>query len=119
MYASNALGDRRKKVGINVKKGIVSYGEAFIDYIAKNEFNTSFDPFLGGTTVNVAVGVQKLGAKAYYICKLGSDETSDFVRKKLLIEGVNQSGCVTSKTKKFVKCMYIKVKKEIVTFIPT
>jgi fructokinase len=83
-----------------MKKGIISYGEVFIDYIAKNESNTSFDPFLGGTTVNVAVGVQKLGAKAYYICKLGSDETSDFVRKKLLIEGVNQSGFVTAESKK-------------------
>ncbi|MEK1830474.1 hypothetical protein AAAC51_19570 [Priestia megaterium] len=45
MYASNALGGRRKKVRINVKKGVISYGEAFIDYIAKNEFNTSFDLF--------------------------------------------------------------------------
>ena len=35
VYASNALRDRRKKVGINVKKGIISYGEAFIDFIAK------------------------------------------------------------------------------------
>lgn len=56
--------EERKKVRINVKKGIISYGEAFIDFIAKNESNTDFDPFLGGTTVNVAVGVQKLGAKA-------------------------------------------------------
>lgn len=111
MYASNALRDRRKKVGINVKKGIISYGEAFIDFIAKNESNTDFDPFLGGTTVNVAVGVQKLGAKASYICKLGSDETSDFVRKKLLIEGVNQSGCVTSVTKKVCE-VYVHKSKE-------
>lgn len=111
MYVSNALGDRRKKVRINLKKGIISYGEAFIDYIAKNEFNTSFDPFLGGTTVNVAVGVQKLGAKAYYICKLGSDETSDFVRKNLLIEGVNQSGCVISETKKVCE-VYVHKSKE-------
>ncbi|WWB84019.1 carbohydrate kinase [Priestia aryabhattai] len=94
-----------------MKKGIISYGEAFIDFIAKNESNTDFDPFLGGTTVNVAVGVQKLGAKAYYICKLGSDETSDFVRKKLLIEGVNQSGCVTSKTKKVCE-VYVHKSKE-------
>lgn len=111
MYASNALGDRRKKVRINVKKGVISYGEAFIDYIAKNEFNTSFDPFLGGTTVNIAVGVQKLGAKAYYICKLGSDETSDFVRKKLLIEGVNQSGCLISEIKKVCE-VYVHKSKE-------
>lgn len=111
MYMSNALGDRRKKVRINLKKGIISYGEAFIDYIAKNEFNTSFDPFLGGTTVNVAVGVQKLGAKAYYICKLGSDETSDFVRKNLLMEGVDQSGCVTSVTKKVCE-VYVHKSKE-------
>ncbi|WP_226701203.1 carbohydrate kinase family protein [Priestia aryabhattai] len=94
-----------------MKKGIISYGEAFIDYIAKNEFNTSFDPFLGGTTVNVAVGVQKLGAKAYYICKLGSDETSDFVRKNLLMEGVDQSGCVTSVTKKVCE-VYVHKSKE-------
>ncbi len=35
----NALGDRRKKVRINLKKANYFVREAFIDYIAKNEFN--------------------------------------------------------------------------------
>lgn len=57
MYVLNVLGDRRKKVRINVKKGVILYGEVFIDYIVKNEFNISFDFFLGGIMVNIVVGV--------------------------------------------------------------
>ena len=40
---------------------VLTYGDAFVDYIADNTTNSSFSMFLGGATVNVAVGIARLG----------------------------------------------------------
>lgn len=41
------------------KKHVLIYGDAFVDYIAEDQFNSTFTTFLGGATVNVAAGVSR------------------------------------------------------------
>ncbi|MBD8068167.1 carbohydrate kinase family protein [Bacillus sp. PS06] len=81
------------------KQGIISLGEAFVDLIAEDQRNTSYKLFLGGATVNVAVGTSRLGVQSYYLCKLGTDETSQFVETKLKREGINTDFCIHSSNK--------------------
>jgi fructokinase len=82
------------------KQGVISIGEAFVDFIAKDETNTTYHRLLGGATVNVAVGVRRQGIPSYYVCKLGQDETSQFVEKELKREQVDTSYCTYNETKK-------------------
>ncbi len=66
-------------------------GEAFVDFISQDQTNTNYQRLLGGATVNVAVGVRRLGIPSYYLCKLGLDETSVFVKEEMEKEQVNLS----------------------------
>lgn len=81
------------------KQGIISLGEAFIDYIATDRTNTKYQSFLGGATVNVAVGVSRFGIASYYLCKLGTDKKSRFVEDELHRAGVSTDYCVRTPTK--------------------
>jgi fructokinase len=82
------------------KKGIISLGEAFVDFIATDRTNTTYQRLLGGATVNVAVGVRRQGVPSYYVCKLGKDEASQFVERELGREEVDTSYCTHNETKK-------------------
>lgn len=82
------------------KQGVISLGEAFVDFISQDQTNTNYQRLLGGATVNVAVGVQRLGIPSYYLCKLGMDETSVFVQEEMKKEQVNLSYCTYEATKK-------------------
>jgi fructokinase len=81
------------------KNGIISLGEAFVDFIATDESNTNYETFLGGTTVNVAAGTSRLGVSSYYICKLGTDAISEFVQRELKKEQVNIDYCIVTPEK--------------------
>ncbi|WP_075620294.1 PfkB family carbohydrate kinase [Paenisporosarcina indica] len=70
------------------KTHVLTYGDAFVDYIAEDRTNTSFSMFLGGATVNVAVGVARLGVPSAFITITGDDPTSEFVRGELKFEEV-------------------------------
>lgn len=70
-------------------KHVLTYGDAFVDYIANDTNNDSFTRHLGGATVNVAAGVSRLGVPSKFITVTGDDETSEFVRGELEKEGVN------------------------------
>lgn len=83
-----------------MKKAIISYGEAFIDYISTDRTVEHYDKYIGGTTINVAIGLQRLGSQVYYLSKLGMDENSQFVKSELLKEKVDLRYCLESKTKK-------------------
>jgi fructokinase len=74
---------------MNNLKHVLTYGDAFVDYIANNTNNDSFTRHLGGATVNVAAGVSRLGVPSKFITVTGDDETSAFVRGELEKEGVN------------------------------
>lgn len=73
------------------KKHVLIYGDAFVDYIAENQLNSTFKTFLGGATVNVAAGISRLGAASAFITVTGEDPTSEFVRDELRKEGVDLS----------------------------
>ena len=67
----------------------LSYGDAFVDYIARNHENTEFDLHLGGATVNVAAGASRLGLPSRFITITGDDEESAFVCAQMAEEGVD------------------------------
>ncbi|AIY06599.1 fructokinase [Planococcus sp. PAMC 21323] len=71
------------------KKYVLTYGDAFVDYIAADTTNKSFNRHLGGATVNVAAGISRLGVPSSFVTITGEDETSTFVRNELLSEGVD------------------------------
>lgn len=75
------------------KLGIISLGEAIVDFIAADPSNSTFQRLLGGATVNVAVGVSRHGIPSSYLCKLGRDETSKFVEGELKKENIDLSFC--------------------------
>ncbi|WP_251516561.1 carbohydrate kinase family protein [Robertmurraya korlensis] len=75
-------------------------GEAFVDFISQDQTNTNYQRLLGGATVNVAVGVRRLGIPSYYLCKLGMDETSVFVKEEMEKEQVNLSYSTYQASKK-------------------
>ncbi|WP_142826838.1 carbohydrate kinase family protein [Planococcus soli] len=68
---------------------VLTYGDAFVDYIAANTTNDRFNRHLGGATVNVAAGISRLGLSSRFITITGDDETSAFVRHELVKEGVD------------------------------
>ena len=82
------------------KKHVLIYGDAFVDYIAEDQSNSTFTTFLGGATVNVAAGVSRLGASSAFITVTGDDETSEFVRDELRKEGVDLSFAKLEKDKR-------------------
>lgn len=81
-------------------QGVISLGEAFVDFISQDQTNTNYQRLLGGATVNVAVGVRRLGIPSYYLCKLGMDETSVFVKEEMEKEQVDLSFSSFNNSKK-------------------
>lgn len=71
------------------KEFVLVYGDAFVDFISNDRTNTTFTKFLGGTTVNVAAGIARIGAPASLITITGDDEVSKFVRREIEKEGVS------------------------------
>ena len=82
------------------KKHVLVYGDAFVDYLADDQSNSTFTTFLGGATVNVAAGISRLGAPSAFITVTGDDETSQFVRDELQKEGVDLSFAKLENTKR-------------------
>jgi len=88
--------------------GIITLGDAFIDYISLSKNNVEFDRKLGGATVNVAVHLSRMNVPSYYITKLGMKEDSVFVKEQLQKERVRLDYSVTSKGKLLSK-VYIHI----------
>lgn len=82
------------------KQGVISFGEAFVDFLSIDSGNAEFTSMLGGATVNVAVGISRLGIPAYYLCKLGTDKTSQFVEQEFKKEGIHMGFSVHSAAKR-------------------
>ena len=79
---------------------ILVYGDAFVDFIAKDYTNTEFVTYLGGATINVAAGISRIGAPSALITITGDDETSEFVRNEIAKEGVNLQYSIFDPTKR-------------------
>jgi fructokinase len=81
------------------KQGVISLGEAFVDLISADSTNTEYQQLLGGATVNVAVGVKRLGIPSYYLCKLGTNQLSEFVESELSKERIDTTFCIRTSVK--------------------
>lgn len=85
------------------QKGILSLGDAFVDFVSRTSDNNSFDRNLGGASVNVAVHISRFGIPSFYITKLGIEEDSKFVEEEMQKEQVNLDDSVRTSTKKISK----------------
>lgn len=72
-----------------MKKGVVSLGEALIDFIPTDETNDYYYKSPGGAPANVAVGVARLGLPSYFAGKVGDDVLGRFLARTLKDYGVN------------------------------
>lgn len=72
-----------------VTKGIISLGEALIDFIPLDDENINFQKSPGGAPANVAVGLARLGAASAFLGKVGDDVLGRFLQKTLSDFGVN------------------------------
>ncbi|WP_280771073.1 aminoimidazole riboside kinase [Salipaludibacillus daqingensis] len=74
-----------------MKKGIISLGEALIDFIPLDDNNETFQKSPGGAPANVAVGLARLGAKSTFLGKVGDDVLGRFLEATLKGYGVDTS----------------------------
>ncbi|CAG9620040.1 aminoimidazole riboside kinase [Sutcliffiella rhizosphaerae] len=72
-----------------MKKGIISLGEALIDFIPMDHENLTYQKSPGGAPANVAVGVARLELPSTFIGKVGNDVLGKFLKKTLRDYGVN------------------------------
>ncbi|MBM7662950.1 fructokinase [Bacillus mesophilus] len=66
-----------------MKKGVISLGEALIDFIPLDPDNTTYQKSPGGAPANVAVGVARLGATSTFVGKVGDDVLGRFLKDTL------------------------------------
>lgn len=71
-----------------MKNGIISLGEALIDFIPLDENNITYQKSPGGAPANVSVGLALLGAKSSFLGKVGKDVLGEFLQKTLDDYGV-------------------------------
>lgn len=71
-----------------MKKGVISLGEALIDFIPVDSSNSTYIKSPGGAPANVAVGVARLGASSTFLGKLGDDVLGHFLKNTLKKNGV-------------------------------
>ncbi|OCL27985.1 fructokinase [Orenia metallireducens] len=70
-------------------KGIISLGEALIDFTPLDDNNMKFQKSPGGAPANVAVGLSRLGAESTFVGKVGDDLLGRFMKDTLEINNVN------------------------------
>ncbi len=75
----------------NMTKGIITLGEALIDFIPTDHTNMTYQKNPGGAPANVAVGAARLGAKSTFLSKVGQDVLGRFLKETLTNYGVETS----------------------------
>lgn len=70
-------------------QGVITLGEALIDFTPLDNQNLDFRKNPGGAPANVAVGLSRLGVDISFIAKVGDDVLGNFLAKKMQSEGVN------------------------------
>jgi fructokinase len=66
-----------------MKNGLITLGEALIDFIPVDSTNSTYQKSPGGAPANVAVGASKLGVKSAFIGKVGQDLLGKFLKETL------------------------------------
>jgi len=74
---------------------IVCVGEALIDFLPRRTVDggDSYQPFVGGSVLNVAVALGRLGAPAGFFCGLSEDFFGDMIRDALAASKVDFALC--------------------------
>ncbi len=72
-----------------MKTGVISLGEALIDFIPLDPTNSVYQKSPGGAPANVAVGLARLGVPATFLGKVGDDVLGRFLQGTLTEYGVN------------------------------
>lgn len=80
-----------------MKQGIISLGEALIDFIPLDATNTTYQKSPGGAPANVAVGLARLGAKSTFLGKVGDDVLGRFLHETLNHYGVRTNQMLLTK----------------------
>ncbi len=77
---------------------IVCCGEALIDFLPRKTADgaDSFQPFVGGSVLNVAVALGRLGAPAGFFCGLSDDFFGAMIRDALQAEQGRHCRCARS-----------------------
>lgn len=70
-------------------QGVITLGEALIDFTPLDAQNIDFRKNPGGAPANVAVGLSRLGVEVSFIGKVGDDVLGRFLAEKLKFEKVN------------------------------
>ena len=80
-----------------MKQGIISLGEALIDFIPLDSENTTYQKSPGGAPANVAVRLARLGAKSTFLGKIGDDVLGQFLVRTLNDYGVRTNQMIFTK----------------------
>ncbi|WP_064092791.1 aminoimidazole riboside kinase [Rossellomorea aquimaris] len=80
-----------------MRQGIISLGEALIDFIPLDSENTTYQKSPGGAPANVAVGLARLGAKSTFLGKIGDDVLGQFLVHTLNDYGVRTNQMMFTK----------------------
>ena len=72
-----------------MKQGVISLGEALVDFIPTDETNMTYQKSPGGAPANVAVGLARLGCPSTFLGKVGDDVLGRFMIDTLKGYGVN------------------------------
>ncbi|WP_377888059.1 aminoimidazole riboside kinase [Alkalihalobacillus sp. R86527] len=81
-------------------KGIISLGEALIDFIPLDKDNLTYQKSPGGAPANVSVGLSRLGAKSTFLGKVGDDVLGRFLRDTLRDYGVGVSTMILTEAER-------------------
>jgi fructokinase len=66
-----------------MRNGVISMGEALIDFLPLDDMNETYQKCPGGAPANVAVGVARLGARVAFLGKVGNDVLGHFLKNTL------------------------------------
>lgn len=80
--------------------GVISLGEALVDFIPVDKKNILFEKNPGGAPANVAVGLVRLNSKTAFIGKVGDDALGRFLYDTLDKEGIILSNMLITKEAK-------------------
>ena len=69
--------------------GVITLGEALIDFTPLDDNNMEFKKSPGGAPANVAVGLSRLGVETSFLGKVGDDVLGNFLKKTLEDNEVN------------------------------
>ncbi len=81
-----------------MNKGVISLGEALIDFIPLDQGNLTYQKSPGGAPANVSVGLARLGVKSTFLGKVGDDVLGRFLQETLSNYGVDVSTMILTES---------------------